>query len=208
MPEDAKTAEPTCASCNKVEEIDGPALLRCSACRTAYYCSKDCQKADWKKHKKDCRPSSTSGNASQGNGGFKSSKPAVESLLGLNSKTWLHNRPEAEVYKLLIDSHRLRLDDEVNFRGDIAAVYEGGNPVPEFSKFLKRAEKREGVLPSWWNVEKRNECIEIGKKKNQWSSLHRIVEKSDIQEHYGNPMMPMQLRLVAEEILGSNVMSV
>lgn len=32
------------------------------------------------------------------------------------------------------------------------------------------------------------------------------MEKSDVQEEYGDSNMPMQLRIVAEEIVGSNVM--
>ncbi|KAG2451266.1 hypothetical protein HYH02_003873 [Chlamydomonas schloesseri] len=33
----------------------GPAsLLRCGRCRAAFYCSKECQKQDWGKHKSDC----------------------------------------------------------------------------------------------------------------------------------------------------------
>lgn len=46
-----------------------------------------------------------------------------------------------------------------------------------------------------------------GAANSGWGSLHAAVEKSDIQEHYNNNMMPMQLRMLAEEILGSNVMN-
>lgn len=29
--------------------------MRCGACATLFYCSKDCQKADWKLHKQECK---------------------------------------------------------------------------------------------------------------------------------------------------------
>lgn len=32
---------------------------------------------------------------------------------------WLYDKPEPEVYKLLIDCYRLRIDDEYVFRGDV-----------------------------------------------------------------------------------------
>jgi mitochondrial splicing suppressor protein 51 len=72
---------------------------------------------------------------------------------------------------------------------------------------LKKAEKRKGILPSWWSEEKREACITQGDQGDGSSSLHGAVEKSDIQEHYGNSMAPMQLRMLAEKIVGSNVMS-
>lgn len=32
----------------------GAAIFRCSSCHSAAYCSQDCQKSDWKKHKTEC----------------------------------------------------------------------------------------------------------------------------------------------------------
>lgn len=46
----------TCILCGKVP----PKPLRCSRCRLTYYCSKECQKSDWKNHKKNCLPKETS----------------------------------------------------------------------------------------------------------------------------------------------------
>jgi hypothetical protein len=33
-----------------------PALSKCAACGAVKYCSKECQKKDWKQHKKVCKP--------------------------------------------------------------------------------------------------------------------------------------------------------
>ncbi|XP_061169952.1 uncharacterized protein LOC133179178 [Saccostrea echinata] len=41
---------PICANCRSQS-----AELRCSGCRVVYYCSKDCQKSDWNKHKTSCK---------------------------------------------------------------------------------------------------------------------------------------------------------
>ena len=43
-----------CASC-AILEVDPEKPLRpCSKCQTVRYCSRDCQKKDWKVHKKTC----------------------------------------------------------------------------------------------------------------------------------------------------------
>jgi hypothetical protein len=44
----------TCLNCKAVALKDVP-ILCCGACRAAVYCSKVCQKKDWKEHKKICK---------------------------------------------------------------------------------------------------------------------------------------------------------
>lgn len=44
-----------CRICGKSKKADGSDLMNCSRCHKAKYCSKDCQKADWKKHKGVCK---------------------------------------------------------------------------------------------------------------------------------------------------------
>ena len=46
MPTSANADSPTCARCAK------PAALRCARCRTSWYCSKECQRSEWPRHKK------------------------------------------------------------------------------------------------------------------------------------------------------------
>lgn len=43
-----------CRVCHKTKTADGMALLRCSRCHDAKYCSAQCQRSDWKDHKKVC----------------------------------------------------------------------------------------------------------------------------------------------------------
>ncbi|KAI1149109.1 hypothetical protein F4825DRAFT_469448 [Nemania diffusa] len=43
-----------CQSCGKDKQEDGSGLLNCTGCRKVKYCSRECQRADWKKHKPVC----------------------------------------------------------------------------------------------------------------------------------------------------------
>lgn len=55
--EDPKSAlDKTCAVCKKPEPKveEGKKLRYCSRCEMVLYCSRECQKTDWKRHKKDC----------------------------------------------------------------------------------------------------------------------------------------------------------
>lgn len=43
-----------CHNCGKDKKEDGKELMKCSRCRIARYCSSECQRGDWKEHKKVC----------------------------------------------------------------------------------------------------------------------------------------------------------
>ena len=40
-----------CMNC----KIKGLKFKHCSACKSVHYCSRECQKSDWKRHKKECK---------------------------------------------------------------------------------------------------------------------------------------------------------
>ncbi|TCD61257.1 hypothetical protein EIP91_008706 [Steccherinum ochraceum] len=52
---DEKHSLKFCLYCSKTEFK--ATLFRCARCQIVYYCSKDCQKADWKTHKSTCQAS-------------------------------------------------------------------------------------------------------------------------------------------------------
>lgn len=43
-----------CFHCGTSQAKNGKALLKCSRCKFSQYCSSECQKADWKEHKRIC----------------------------------------------------------------------------------------------------------------------------------------------------------
>ena len=78
-------------------------LKRCNGCRLVDYCSKECQKNNWSKHKHFC-------NMVQG-------KPPKNGFL---SK---YKTPE-EVFKVLIDSYRLRVELDHAHRQENHGIYQ------------------------------------------------------------------------------------
>ncbi|KIW54252.1 hypothetical protein PV05_06621 [Exophiala xenobiotica] len=210
------TSSAQCAKCGTTGN-----LKRCAKCQTTQYCSRECQKGDWKNHKQACsrnaaaRPatgSATSTSAGR-NTMPNSSTPAPSKALSadlskpftaLSEKKWLQNRPEQDVYKLLIDAYRLRLEDDYKFSGDVDddSIYGGApNGYAGFRRFLRRVEKKDGLLPRWWSREKQVACERLGRASG-WSDLNSATGKSDIMEHYGNATIPMQMRMFVESVYG------
>jgi hypothetical protein len=50
-----QSLEAYCYQCG----TSGVDVLKCSRCKQAAFCSKECQKKNWKFHKQSCRPSSS-----------------------------------------------------------------------------------------------------------------------------------------------------
>ena len=126
-------------------------------------------------------------------------------LKSICSDNYLHQFSEKDAFRQLIDCYRMRVEDDYVFSGDTRGLYNDDDPLTDFQDFLDLAEKRSGVLPSWWSPAKRRQCEKSGLGLQQWSDLSAAVEKQDIIEEYGDPTMPMKLRLLAEEIYGTRI---
>lgn len=205
----------TCEGCGKAEEDAEKAMKNCAKCQTTHYCSRECQKQDWKQHKKVCaanaanrtsaiaahqpstarsNPSSQAATSQSQNFDCFVKKPFTK----LHAKHWLHDRSEKDTFKLLIDAYRLRVEDERNFSGETNAA----NGEAGLRQFLRLAQTRGSLLPSWWSTEKTNECLRFGSTEPT-HTLQREVTESDISDYYNVFDMPMQLRMFAEQVYGS-----
>ncbi|KAK8194242.1 hypothetical protein M8818_007430 [Zalaria obscura] len=207
------TGAQACENCGKSDS-----LKHCAKCKSTKYCSHDCQKAQWKAHKKVCTriANANNPNSSSSNGPAPSTSASPKAVLApvykpfhkLEARTWLHDRPETDVYSLLLDTFRLRLDDNYKFGGEntpgsVYAEDDEETSLPAFRKFLRLAEGRNGLLPSWWSPEKAEKCVERGTKAiPDWFSLQYAPEKDDISDYYNDMWMPMQMRMFGEQVYG------
>jgi hypothetical protein len=101
---------------------------------------------------------------------------------------------------LITDTHRLRIEDEYTLSGNTLSICNQDPALPDFRRFLNKAEMRREPLPSWWPKAKRRECEKLAKGPDVWTEIDCAVEKDDIVEHYGDASMPMFLRLFAEKV--------
>ncbi|KAG6549217.1 hypothetical protein Mapa_009203 [Marchantia paleacea] len=219
-----------CALCGK-EGVKN----RCSVCVQVYYCDRECQVSDWKTHRPICKVlSATNGDAppaktdagrqgkkhdfsagflvsllagpglSVDGDGATTVRKADANLFSKNYK-WDEGLTHEEVYVKLIDSFRLRRDDEYTFSAEICEFYGGGNPLPGFKHYMKQAKKKK-ILPSWWTSED-DRKINVTSMSHEWANLNYAVEKSDIEDHYfplNKPFEHVTLRLLAEQITGQS----
>ena len=196
------STQKACARCQRTQA--DIRLKRCAKCQHQWYCSRDCQKVDWKSHKLFC------GSSQQTNAQATTNFDAMPKIVGdffknICQDNYLHQFSEKDAFRQLIDCYRMRVEDDYNFAGDTRGLYNGDDPLPDFQEFLDMAETRSGILPRWWSGAKRRECEKMAVGTVEWSDLNAAVEKQDIIEHYGDPTMPMTLRLLAEKIYGRKI---
>ncbi|OAR02514.1 hypothetical protein LLEC1_01296 [Akanthomyces lecanii] len=183
----------------------------CQRCPTTKYCGRACQTAHWPVHRSSCGSQTTASSAARPSNSAKLSPPKglqqgiAHPFTRLDKGTWLHDRPQKDVYALLIDAYRLRVEDLYNLEGEAEtdSLYGGApNGLGGFRRFLASVAARPGLLPPWWDATKKKECEELGMDADQWPDLQAAVEKSDIIDHYGDSQFPMQLRMFAEAVYG------
>ncbi|KAL2015196.1 hypothetical protein VTK56DRAFT_6072 [Thermocarpiscus australiensis] len=46
--------QPSCHTCGKTRQDTAKALLKCSGCKNAWFCDRDCQRNLWSIHKHNC----------------------------------------------------------------------------------------------------------------------------------------------------------
>ncbi|MCJ1425932.1 hypothetical protein MMC29_003833 [Sticta canariensis] len=211
----------TCNACKKLESTLPAGLKRCAKCQTTLYCSRDYQKADWKSHKKDCSRSQGARSSPSSSEALNPDSQRMENMFRLfasgvatsdnsdlfttpNNPGYLERLPEAKAFTAIIDSYRLRKDDEYKFTGDTSGLYNQEHPLPDFRRFLNQVEACGDVFPSWWSQEKRRACESLA-LSDSWSNINNAAEKSDIMEHYGDRLMPMRLRMLAERATGKHL---
>lgn len=204
---------PKCANCKKTAaDANLDTLKACAKCKTTQYCDRDCQKVDWKSHKKICANASRAfveANAEYSN---NYSAPRLKNLdthisnpfTKLDQAKYLHDRSEKDVNQLLIDSFRMRQADDLNFENKKhpRGIHSGAaSSIEPFKEYLAKAAHR-SLLPPWWNDDKQKVCETAGES----GPLRRAVSKDEMVQHYGDSKMPMQLRMLAEAVYGVGTM--
>ena len=193
-----------CTVCLK-KGTNGNVVKHCGRCKTPKYCSQECQSAHWKYHKVDCKAKEegTSTDKSKTTIPRGLSSHFGKPFHALHDRKFLHFRPEADVYKLLIDCYRLRLDDDYKFLGEVPedSIYGGAQKgYSGFVGFLTKADEQPNLLPVWWSADKWKACLRFGQRGgfHNWSDLNTAIEKSDVMEEYGDSLMPMKWRMLGQ----------
>lgn len=210
-----------CSACGKL--MASP--KKCGQCLSAFYCSKDCQRADWKAHKVVCggavppqQPTINVATTSevtevvalQASGKGKST-PALQTQVPkpftqLKAKKWLFYRNEKDVYKLIVDAFRLRSWEDAEFANTYLLSMMHSEVAAEAKSDVFRASLklawRKGLLPEWWSPDDTEKLIQFALADESWGGHARPTEVLQLLERYGDPLVLLQLRIFAEQVYG------
>lgn len=131
----------------------------------------------------------------------------AEPFTRLQNGTYLHDRSETDVYRILIESFRFRMEEQCHHTGTAVegTVYaQRDDSLPAFRLYLDAAESRPNLLPPWWTPGKRRECEAFGMAGHP-QDLRAALEHMAATFNYGDSRFPSQLRMLAEAVYGNGV---
>jgi hypothetical protein len=144
-----------CRYCNTSEaQMDGAILMKCAKCKATYYCSRECQVADWKGHKILCKLATTKGISGSE---AKAHESAAVTFVQKNyfaiveecyKKTQEYNVPKKElVIELSFYKDAPALRDE--FKVGLTSRYLEGSRPDEPDWFWKGTDVYEDNIKGW-----------------------------------------------------------
>ncbi|XP_014607858.1 PREDICTED: uncharacterized protein LOC106788792 [Polistes canadensis] len=156
-----------CALCEKTEK-----LLRCSRCKSAFYCTKEHQKRDWKRHKEFCGTQASWLNDSSLTG-FPTNNTNRDCASGVvgNYSSSSKRKTQQNTRSLSNLNDRSQLTNKVfaNFVGDYTAREKIGNKDFLCSNSLKSIQDAKKQLESVVNQKRKDQTFkdkQNGKSKN------------------------------------------
>jgi len=125
-----------CVKCGISEGTKGK-LMQCSRCKLAYYCSKDCQKADWKSHKEFCKTVSKQEEKAKSTTSTTSPKPSSIDVSGKSTQS-----REDRAAKEELDSMEGNVGAAKRLHTELCKLYkEHGNLFADWWKGMSRSKK-------------------------------------------------------------------
>ncbi len=119
-----------CSVCDKSDDSNSKTMKTCGRCKAVQYCSRECQKADWKEHKKKC--------GKHGEGCYEyipswgvsihwlSLKERIDRFAGLNAYGWSYEEALGMWEDYDYDFYFLKMVDDEREDED-RSCYEGGD---------------------------------------------------------------------------------
>ena len=79
------------------------------------------------------------------------------------------------------------------------------SPLQKFQIFLDEVERCDEVRPMWWDHGKRMACE---RQALEAEGVDKFESKDGLIEKYGDRLMPMRLRMLAENAMGCRAHSI
>jgi splicing suppressor protein 51 len=133
------------------------------------------------------------------------STPIKKPYHKLKERAWLHDRSDADVMKLLVDTYRFRRLEEFNvlhcteiIELDPESLYY----MQHFRDYINDA-ARKNLLPAQFTEAKIEKCIEYAFDTSNWSNLHNLwATEPEYFHHYRGGSLLEQMTLFAWQVEG------